>query len=145
MPKAKLYRNQRLTRKSLKHKHRKEDGRPKGTNKRFKFEETRLGFMLKYEVPVVYDIIMNMMPKSVSPEPPILLIKLICENSNDPSLKKAKFTRYLKLYEELGLYCKRARILTPKRKAYYEGIRQKKLDKFIVMNRDKIERMKKNI
>ena len=31
-----------------------EDGRPKGTLKRFPFDETRLGFMLRYEMPVVY-------------------------------------------------------------------------------------------
>ena len=31
-----------------------EDGRPKGILKRFPFDETRLGFMLRYEMPVVY-------------------------------------------------------------------------------------------
>ena len=94
--------------------------------------------MLKYEVPVVYDIIMDMTPVSVFPEPSYLLIVTICKGSSDPSLKKGKFFRYLEEYAELGLYCKRPKVLTSKRKVYYDEIRKKKLEKFIEQNSDKI-------
>lgn len=99
--------------------------------------------MLRYEVPVVYDIIMNMTLPSVFPEPSYLLIKTICKGSSDPSLRKSKFYRYLEEYAELGLYCKRPKTLTPERKVYYEAIRKKKMDRFIEENRERIEGMRK--
>lgn len=120
----------------------KEDGRPKGTYKRFKFEETRIGFLLKYEVPVVYGIIMNMTPASAFPEPSYLLIKTVCKGSSDPSLKKGKFFRYLEEYAKQGLYCKRPKVLTPQRKVYYEAIRKKKMERFIERNRERVERLR---
>lgn len=98
--------------------------------------------MLKYEVPVVYDIIMDMTPVSTFPEPPYLLIKTICKGSSDPSLKKGKFFRYLEEYAELGLYCKRPKVLTVKRKVYYESMRKKKLERFIERNWTRIEGMR---
>jgi hypothetical protein len=124
-------------------KRRKEDGRPKGTLKRFRFEETKLGFFLKYEVPVVYDLIMELTPLENDGEPPLLLVKMICQGSSDPSLKKAKYLRYLEEYASLGLCCKRARQLTAKREAYYKGIRKKKMAKFILQNRERIEGIRK--
>ncbi|MBF0575538.1 hypothetical protein [Dysgonomonas sp. GY617] len=101
--------------------------------------------MLKYEVPVVYEIIMDMTLVSVFPEPPYLLITTVCKGSSDPSLKKEKFFRYLEEYADLGLYCKRPKVLTAKRKVYYDEIRKKKMERFIERNRDRIDRlMKKN-
>jgi len=139
MPRAKLHKNRRLTQSPKKRKFRKkEEGRPKGTYKRYLFEETRLGFMLKYEVPVVFDIITKMTPDSMPGEPPLLLIRIICRNSNDSSLRKAKFSRYLEEYARSGLYCKRPKLLTPQRKEYYEAIRKKKLGKYMVENKDRI-------
>jgi hypothetical protein len=125
-------------------KRRKEDGRPRETYKRFKFEETKLGFFLKYEVPVVYDIIMNLTPPEAFKEPPLLLVKTVCKGSSDSSLKKAKFFRYLEEYAFVGLYCKRARKMTAKREAYYKGIQRKKTAKFIRQNRERIEGLRKN-
>lgn len=84
-----------------------------------------------------------MTPVSAFPEPSYLLIKTICKGSSDPSLKKAKFFRYLEEYAELGLYCKRPKVLTTKRKVYYVKIRKKKLEKFIRENRDRIEGLMK--
>ncbi|KAA6302886.1 MAG: hypothetical protein EZS26_001056 [Candidatus Ordinivivax streblomastigis] len=140
MPKAQKFYQRRITKapKPVK-KRRKEDGRPRETYKKYKFEETKLGFFLKYEVPVVYDIIMNLTPPEVFKEPALLLVKMVCKSSSDPSLKKAKFFRYLEEYANLGLYCKRARQLTAKREAYYKGIQRKKTEKFIRKNRKKIE------
>ncbi|MFI3294065.1 MAG: hypothetical protein SNI70_11190, partial [Rikenellaceae bacterium] len=96
MPKAKRYKGVRATKAAPQSKHRrKEDGRPKGTLKKFKFEETRLGFMLKYEIPALYEVIMRMTPKSQYPEPKVKIIEMVCRVSSDPSLSKAKFARYL--------------------------------------------------
>ena len=143
MPKAKLFKNHRLTKAPKQNRNRKkEDGRPKGTLKRFKFEETKLGFMLKHEVPVVYDIIINLTPKAPFVEPPILLVKKICGCSPDPSLRKPKFKRYLDDYAKNGLYCKRAQKITPSKKRYYEGIRKKKMERFIKENRTEIDKIK---
>lgn len=142
MAKAKLYRGIRRTQAPLPVKNRKkEEGRPKGTYKRFRFEETRLGFFLKYEVPVVYDIIMDMTPPAVFPEPPLLLVQRVCKASPDPSLKKAKFFRYLDEYAAWGLYCKRPKLLTPERDAYYEKLRKNKLEIYIRENWEKIEQI----
>ena len=98
--------------------------------------------MLKYEVPIVYDIIMSMMLHFPCPDPPYLLIKIVCDASSDPSLKKPRFFRYMEEYLQMGLHCKRGKKLTPKRKAYYESIRKVKLEKYIRDNNGEIRRMR---
>lgn len=121
---------------------RKEDGRPKGTLKKYKFEETRLGFMLKYEVPAVYEIIMRMTPKSTYPEPRIRGIEVVCRASNDPALKKPKFLRYLEEYREKGICCNRPKRLTAERAKFYTAMREKKLNQYIQRNSDKVQKMR---
>jgi hypothetical protein len=121
---------------------RKENGRPKGTYRRYPFEETRLGFFLKYEVPVVYDVIMQMTPAAVFPEPSLMLVGTVCKASQDPSLTKPKFLRYLDEYEAWGLYCKRPKRLTPEKETYYEGVRQRKLEAYIRLHADEIEKIR---
>lgn len=125
---------------------RREDGRPTGTYKKYKFEQTRLGFLLKYEAPAVYGIILNMTPKAVFPEPKVELIEQVCRASGDPSLRKPKFFRYLEEYRDMGIYCRRPKRLTPERALYYERLRKKKLECFIRENqatiRQEIRRMR---
>ena len=135
MPKAKKVRNVRITKPNNKITLESKNGRPKGTYKKFLFEETKLGFMLKHEVPVVYQIIMNSLPKGELSSPTPQLIFTVCKASKDPSFQKPKFFRYLEQYRVQGIYCKRAKRLTPERKQYYERIRQKKIRKFISQNR----------
>lgn len=130
MPKAQRYCSLRITKAPAPQKNRrKEDGRPKGTLKKFRFEQTRLGFMLKYESPAVYNVIMRLTPPSPWREPAPLLIRMVCASSDDPSLKKAKFFRYLEEYSRDGLYCRRAKMPTPQRQRYYRSIRKHKLAK----------------
>lgn len=124
-------------------KRRKEDGRPRGTFKRYKFEETKLGFMLKYETPVVYGILMNTLIWTSSQEPSTELIEVVCRASRDSSFKKPKFRRYLKEYARYGLYCHRPKRMTPELETYYAHIRKVKKDKFIYRNREKIGLIKK--
>lgn len=145
MPKAQKVYGVRLTKPRRATNRNKLDGRPKGTLKRFKFEETRLGFMLLYETPVVYNLIMQSTPNSPFPDPSPDVIEIIAKASKDPSFQKKKFTRYLEEYREHGLYCRRGKKLTPERKAYYESVRNQKLKKFISNNRKKIKTLKKRL
>lgn len=101
--------------------------------------------MLKYEAPVVFDIIMNMIPDTVFKEPPYMLIWTICKNSRDEAFTKKKFFRYLKEYKQQGLCCKRPKKMTPQRTVYYELIRKRKLEKYIKENREIIERKRREV
>lgn len=142
MPRAKRVKNARITKAPpfKKEKRRKEDGRPRGTFKRYKFEETKLGFMLKHETPVVYSILMNTLVRTSCQEPPVELIEIICRASQDSSFKKPKFRRYLEEYARYRLYCHRPKRMTPERETYYKRIRNTKLAAFIQKNQ-KIIRM----
>lgn len=139
MPKAKKVKNVRITKASpnRRGKRRKEDGRPRGTFKRYKFEETKLGFMLKHETPVVYGILMNALIRTSCSEPPVELIEVVCRASKDISFKKPKFWRYLEEYARYGLYCHRPKRMTPERETYYKRIRNIKLETFIQKNQKK--------
>ena len=117
-----------------------EDGRPKGTLKRFPFEETRLGFMLRYEMSVVYYLLQRLCAGQQPFEPDWRVVESVARASKDPSYRKPKFRRYLEEYSREGLYCRRGKRLTAGRKAYYEGIRRRKLDAFIRANRARLER-----
>lgn len=117
-----------------------EDGRPKGTLKRFPFDETRIGFMLRYEMPVVYHLLHRLCAPQQPFEPDWRVIESVAEASKDPSYGKAKFRRYLDEYRRNGVYCRRGKRLTPGRKAYYEGIRRRKTEEYIRRNRRKLLR-----
>lgn len=137
MTKAKIYRNARITRKgdSRFTGNRKGSGRPPGTYKRYLFEETKLGFFLKYEVPEVFQLIMQSLPPGKHRAPPPALVRMVCAASRDPSLRKAKYGRYLRLYERDGLYCHRATRMTAEKKSFYDMMRRRKLEAFIRRNR----------
>lgn len=117
---------------------RREDGRPVGTLKRFPFDETRLGFMLRYEMPVVYYLLRRLCAAQQPFEPDWRVIESVAKASKDPSFKKAKFRRYLDEYRRDGLCCRRGKRLTPGRKAYYEGIRRRKTEEYIRHNRKRL-------
>ncbi len=91
--------------------------------------------MLKYEIPALYEVIMRMTPKSQYPEPKVKIIEMVCRVSNDPSLSKAKFARYLEEYRNSGLCCHRAQTMTKKREIYYKSIRQRKYNSYIEARR----------
>lgn len=95
--------------------------------------------MLRYEVPIVYSVLMQLLPFSHWPEPPFEVVKAVCEASRDLSLKKAKFFRYLEEYRLTGLYCRRPKRLTPERRSYYQRLREKKLNHYIRKNRLQID------
>ena len=112
-----------------------EEGRPKGTLKRFPFEQTRLGFMLRYEMPVVYFVLKKLCSAQSVFEPDWHVIESVARASKDASYRKPKFRRYLEEYSRNGLFCRRGKVLTPRRKTYYEGICRRKIEYFIQQNR----------
>ena len=57
-----------------------EDGRPQGTLKRFPFDETRIGFMLRYEMPVVYHLLRRLCATQQPFEPDWQVIRSVAEN-----------------------------------------------------------------
>lgn len=142
MPKAKIHKGVRMTRNTLNpsRPRKKKDGRPKGSFKKYHFEQTPLGFMLKHEIPALYEVIMRMSKDVPYPEPKIHLIEIACNASDDPSLKKPKFHRYLERYRKEGIYCKRPKVLTAERAEFYEKLYQKKLNKFVRRNRSEVEK-----
>lgn len=145
MPKAKSYKGVRMTRKMSKpsQPHRKEDGRPKGTRKKFKFEQTPLGFMLKHEIPAAYTVIMRMTPKGLFPEPSIRTIEIVCNSSTDPSLAKPKFQRYFEQYKRDGICCRRPKLMTPERESFYREVNKRKISKYAKANSQEIEKERK--
>ena len=120
-----------------------EDGRPKGTLKRFPFDETRLGFMLRYEMPVVYYLLRRLCSGQQPFEPDWRVVDAVARASKDPSYRKPKFRRYLEEYSRDGLCCRRGKRLTPERKTYYESIRRRKTEAFIRQNRLQLEKRNK--
>lgn len=115
------------------------DGRPKGTRKKFPFEQTPLGFLLKYEMPVVYDILQDKYKDPRRFHPAAEVVELVCRASGDPTYKKPKFRRCMNAYIADGLCCKRGKVLTEGRRVYYESVRRKKMEAFIAGNRKKIK------
>lgn len=109
----------------------KEDGRPRGTYKIYSFDQTRLGFLLKYEAPLVYKILRSLLTTGQRKAPPFELIKTVCEASDDPTLRKAKFYRYLAEYEKDGVCCRRPKLPTPERMVYYHNLRRRKMEAYL--------------
>lgn len=135
MPKAKRVKGRRLTRQAPFNPFKprpKWKGRPKGTYKRYSFEQTRLGFFLKYECPALYEVLLRLALHGEFAEPKIQLIEIVCRNSNDSSLKKPKFERYLEEYRKKGVYCTRPKQMTPQRESYYKRIRGKKAKEYLL-------------
>lgn len=147
MAQAKKHRGARITRKAEQNPAKRpgKSGRPKGTYKRYLFEETKLGFFLKYEVPEVFQLIMQSLPAGRHRAPPLPLIRIVCAASKDPSLRKPKFRRYMELYERDGLYCRRATVMTPAKKPFYDEMRRRKLEKFIRRNRKIISAIRRQM
>ena len=122
-----------------------EDGRPKGTFKRYRFTETKLGFFLKHETPLEYSILESLIPPGIFSYPPIAAIECVANSSLDPSFKKPKFEAYLNEFKEKGICCGRARKMTPEKEKYYARIRKTKMDRFIESNRQRIKNIKQKL
>lgn len=91
--------------------------------------------MLRYEMPVVYYLIRQLCTTPQGLEPDWRVIDSVARASKDASYHKPKFRRYLEEYKRDGLYCRRGKKLTSKRKVYYKRICRKKVDRYIHRNR----------
>lgn len=94
--------------------------------------------MLRYEVPLVYHLLYILAPRHTRFEPEWEVVKAVCDASDDPSLRKPKFYRYLEEYRQHGVCCRRAKRLTPSRLAYYESVRRRKISDFVTRHRDEL-------
>lgn len=94
--------------------------------------------MLRYEVPLVYHLLRILAPRHGRFEPEWEVVKAVCDASDDPSLRKPKFHRYLEEYLQHGVYCRRAKRLTPSRLAYYESVRRRKISDFVAQHREEL-------
>lgn len=77
-------------------------GRPKGHSLK-PFDQTRIGFLLKHEVPVEYKLLMEVTELLKLRAPSSELIEAIGYASNDPFFRKAKYWRCLIDYKKYGL------------------------------------------
>lgn len=96
--------------------------------------------MLRYEMPVVYHLLKKLCAGQQPFEPDWRVVDAVARASKDASYRKPKFHRYMEEYSRDGLYCRRGKRLTPERKAYYEGIRRRKIAEFIRLNRVRLGR-----
>lgn len=94
--------------------------------------------MLRYEVPLVYHLLRIVASRHIRFEPEWEVVKAVCDASDDPSLHKPKFHRYLEEYRQHGVFCRRAKRLTPARRAYYESVRRRKIAQFLTRHREKL-------
>lgn len=105
--------------KSKKWKHPKSRGRKR---KKRTFDETRIGFFLKHEAPLEYDLIYNQMCGKGAPTAD--LIEQVGYSSFNPLFKKPKFRRALIEYRQYGLYCGKPISSDAKTEMYYIQLRR---------------------
>lgn len=102
-----------------KRKHSKSLGRKK---KKRTFDETRIGFFLKHEAPLEYDIIFNQICGRSAPTAD--LIEQVGYASLNPLFKKPKFRKALIEYRKYGLYCGKPVSSDAKTEMYYIQLRR---------------------
>lgn len=140
--KPKKIKGQRITIAVPKSQRQGKTGRPVGSKQRRRFEETKLGFVIKYEAPTEYDIIMSSCKKGAFPEPDVEVIEIVANASIDPLFKKPRFWRYFDLYKKEGCFAPRAMKLTPFLKQKYERVVENKIKNYV---KAKSSDIKKNI
>lgn len=86
-----------------------------------KFDETRLGYLLKMEAPTEYNLIIELNRTA----PDADLIEYVSYSSTNTFFRKAKFRKALIEYRKTGLYCGKPHIITPEKEKYYLKLRKK--------------------
>ncbi|MGL5690370.1 MAG: hypothetical protein ACRDD8_06045 [Bacteroidales bacterium] len=113
-------------------------GRPKGTLKKRKFEETKVGFFLKYETPDEYDLIVSSITNNDFSAPDAGIIELVAKASKDECFKKKKFWKYLDEYVDNGCFISRPCRMTKEKEVYYRNIRKTSLMAYISKNKSRL-------
>lgn len=84
--------------------------------------------MLKYEAPFEYYILMDGKDsENIFYAPTVDDVINVAKLSPNPVFLKPKFMRYLKEYSVKGIYCGRAKLMTPERREYYRNMWQKNI------------------
>ena len=116
----------KATRQSKKSKSsKKEGGKPKGYSLK-KFDETRIGFLMKHEAPIEYKLLMDVCEFLKYSKPPPELIEHIGYASQDTFFRKTKYWRCLKDYRKYGLRPPYAVVTNKNKELYYIHIRMNK-------------------
>ena len=95
--------------------------------KKRKFDQTRVGHLLKYEAPDEYALILSVY--SLQAAPSADLIEAIGYSSSNALFKKPKFRRALIEYRRFGLYCGEPREDGEHIERYYKRIHKNTLIK----------------
>lgn len=95
--------------------------------KRRDFDETRIGFFLKHEAPVEYDLLMNKLCNNRAPTAD--LIEQVGYASLNPLFKKTKFRRALIEYRKYGLYSGKPVTTDPETELFYIQLRRRANEK----------------
>lgn len=99
---------------------------------RRRFEETRVGYFLRLEAPLEYNLIMDV-SGSVS-APSADLIEAIGYASLNFLFKKPKFRRALIEYRKNGLYAERPKECSVEKELYYMKVRKNNVQKVMRKN-----------
>jgi hypothetical protein len=100
-------------------------GRPKGYKLK-KFDETRIGFLLKHETPIEYRMLMDVAEFMKLRAPSANLIEAFAYSSSDPLFRKEKFWRALIEYRKCGCRPKMALKTSVSKELYYIHLRLNK-------------------
>ena len=95
---------------------------PGRKRKKRTFDETRIGFFLKHEAPLEYDLIYNQICGRGAPTAD--LIEQVGYSSLNPLFKKPKFRRALIEYRKYGLYCGKPASSDAQTEMYYIQLRR---------------------
>lgn len=110
-------------------------GRPLGTRKRRRFEQTRVGYILKWESTSEYETVMQAAPNKPSDPPAYELILAITKASADPIFKTKRFISALEDYRVNGLYTRPKPSPTKSQLAIYNARKKKMVDDMVWNNR----------
>lgn len=87
------------------------------------FDQTDIGFLLKHEAPLEYELIYNRICGKRTPSAD--LIEQVGYSSSTPLFRKPKFRRALIEYRKTGLRCGIPRKPNPKTEIYYKELRER--------------------
>lgn len=99
--------------------------RPGRKRKKRKFDETRIGHLLKHEAPDEYSLVLSVYSPFAAPSAD--LIEAISYSSSNPLFKKPKFRKALIDYRRFGLYCGEPREDGEAVEKYYSKLRKNTL------------------
>ena len=113
--------------------------RKKSGRKKIKrlFEETRVGFILKYEAPLEFDLLIE--ASGLKGAPPADLIEAVGYASINEIFKTPEFRRALLLYRKTGLYCGKPKRITPLQEAQRAYKRRQKQTTIEQTNNDLLQ------